>query len=165
MEPDEYGFLAVTNSVDRIVGMTNGQIQAGLLTPPFDSRIVKDGGKLLAWFEEPFSTYSLTYNTEWAEENPEAAKALVSALQEAQGWIFDSANKDALLELLGNRLDQPRDELESAYDFLVGQEVLSPDFSVPEGGLENIARISAEVQGESFDGFDLSKYYTTEYLD
>lgn len=156
--------VAIPNSSDRIVAMQNGQVDGALLIPPFDSLAVAEGATLLATYDDFYVQTPAIVNGTWAEENPEAAAGFTRGLQDAANWIYDPKNEADAVRILQEYASVEAAAAQDAYDFMVGEEIISPGLAIPGEGLTNIVEVSAAVTGEDVGDFDPAKYIDESYL-
>lgn len=165
VQPDEVQVVGIPNSRDRLVGFQNGQLEGGLLIAPFDILALREGFNLLDVYTDYWLETPLILNSDWAAQNPEAARGVTQALADAAQWIYDEANRDEAVRILAEYTGIEADVVQEAYDFIVvEQQAISPDLSVPEESLRSIIEISQEVHGGEMPEFDVSKYYDPQYL-
>lgn len=165
VQPDEVQVVGIPNSRDRLVGFQNGQLEGGLLIAPFDILALRDGFHLLDVYRDYWLETPLVLNTNWAEQNPEAARGITQALAEAAAWIYAESNRDEANRILAEFTGIDADIVSEAYDFIVTeQQAFSPDLSVPEDSLRNILMMRQEIRGGDMPKFELSKYYDPSYL-
>lgn len=162
--PSDVVPVAIANSSDRIVAMQNGQVKGALLIPPFDSVVLDKGATLLSTYDDFYVQTPAIVNNEWAKKNPKGAAGFTLGLQDAAKWIYDSANKADATRILAKYASVDEKAANAAYDFLVGEKIISPDLDIPEAGLANIVKISADVNGGDVSNFDPSKYIDRQYL-
>lgn len=156
--------VAIPNSSDRVVAMGNGQVQGALLIPPFDSVAVSQGATMLATYDDYYIQTPAIVNNAWAAQNPEAAAAFTQGLAEAADWIYEQGNRDDAVRILVDYTGVEESAAEDAYDFMVGDEIISPGLEVPLQGLTNVAMINAEILGGDISAFDPEKYVDLQYL-
>ncbi|HIV57208.1 MAG TPA: ABC transporter substrate-binding protein [Candidatus Stackebrandtia faecavium] len=164
VDADSLTPVAIANSSDRVVAMQNGQVNGALLIPPFDSLAEEAGANMLGWYDDYWLETPSIVNDAWAQENPEAATGFTQGLADAAKFFADEANKDASIAHLQEYAGVEESAAADAYEFIAGNEIFSPDLSVKEEGLTNIAEIGAEVSGGDASGFDASKYIDDSYL-
>lgn len=165
VQPDEVQVVGIPNSRDRLVGFQNGQLEGGLLIPPFDILALRDGFNLLDVYRDYWLETPLILNRPWAAANPEAAKGVTQALADAAAWIYDSANRDEAVRVLAEYTGIDTDIVQDAYDFMVvDQKAISPDLTVPAASLRNILILRQEVHGGTMPAFDLGTYYDPSFL-
>jgi len=156
--------VAMPNSSDRVVAMQNGQVKGALLIPPFDSVALSQGATMLATYDDYYLQTPAIVNDDWAAANPEGAAGFTQGLQDAAKWIYDPANEADAVRILAEYAGVDEKAAQDAYDFMVGEEIISPDLSVPEDSLTNIVKVSAEVNGGDVSDFDPSTYIDDQYL-
>lgn len=156
--------VAIPNSSDRIIALENGQVSGALLIPPFDSVALENGASELGWYPDYWLETPAIVNTDWAAQNPEAARGFTRGLAEAAKFFADPANEQAVTQVLRDYANVDEQAAADAYAFIHSNEIFSPDLDFPEEALTNVARISAEMHGKKFSGFDASKYIDTSYL-
>ncbi|SJM47680.1 putative periplasmic protein [Actinomycetales bacterium JB111] len=156
--------VAMPNSSDRIVAMQNGQVDGALLIPPFDSLAVADGATMFATYDDYYIQTPAIVNGSWAEANPEAAGGFTRALRSAADWIYDPSNEGDAVRILEEYASVDTSAAQDAYDFMVGEEIISPGLDIPLDGLTNIVEVSAAITGVSTEDFDPEGYVDTSYL-
>lgn len=156
--------VAIANSSDRIVAMQNGQVDGALLIPPFDSLALDEGATVLATYDDYYVQTPAIVNGTWAEENPNAAGGFTKGLRDAADWIYDPANEADAVRILEEYASVESAAAQDAYDFMVGEEIISPGLAIPVEGVTNIVEISAAITGEDVGDFDPTKYIDESYL-
>jgi ABC-type nitrate/sulfonate/bicarbonate transport system substrate-binding protein len=164
VDPASLTPVAIANSSDRVVAMQNEQVQGALLIPPFDTVAEESGATMLGWYDQYWLETPLIVNTNWAEENEEAATALTRGLAEGARFFTDESNEDDSVRVLQDYSDVEENAARAAFEFIHGNEIFSPDLSTREEGLVNIARISEAVSGEDISGFEPGDYVDDSYL-
>jgi ABC-type nitrate/sulfonate/bicarbonate transport system substrate-binding protein len=157
--------ISIPNSKDRVTALGNGQVKGALLIPPFDTMAAAQGSTMIGWYDQPYVETPLVVNTDWAKNNPAAAKGITQALADAARWIYDPANEAKAEQVLSQYTGADATAAKEAYAFMVTQgKVISPDLSVPVGGLANIVKVSASVNGQAAPTVDEAKYIDSGYL-
>ena len=164
VDTDSLTPVAIANSSDRVVAMENDQVQGALLIPPFDSLAEDAGATMLGWYDDYWLETPAVVNEEWAADNPDAAKGFTQGLVDAAKFFADPDNASDSIRILKEYSDVDESAAEAAYDFITSNEIFSPDLSINEAGLTNIAKIGAEVSGTDASGFDPAKYIDDSYL-
>lgn len=157
--------VAIPNSSDRVVAMQNEQVDGALLIPPFDSVAVDEGATLLATYDDFYVQTPAVVNGTWAEANPEAAAGFNRALQDAANWIYELENESDATRILEEYASVDAPAAQDAYDFMIGEEIISPGLAVPPEGLTNIVEISSSITGDDVSDFDPNDYMDTSYLE
>ncbi|GAA4903315.1 ABC-type nitrate/sulfonate/bicarbonate transport system substrate-binding protein [Stackebrandtia albiflava] len=157
--------VAIANSSDRVVAMQNDQVQGALLIPPFDTLAEESGANLLGWHDDYWLETPAIVNGPWAKENPEAAAGFTRGLADAARFFADPANQAESVRVLQEYADVDETAAQAAYDFISENDIFSPDLSIAEEGLTNIAEIGAAVSGKDISGFDPADYIDDGYLE
>jgi len=90
-----------------VANMKVGNMDAFCVGEPWNEQLVNQGIGFTActtgeiWKGHPEK--ALGMRADWIEKNPNAAKAILMAVMEAQQWCEDMANKEEMAELLGKR--------------------------------------------------------------
>lgn len=156
--------VAIANSSDRVVAMENDQVQGALLIPPFDVLAEEAGATMLGWYDDYWLETPSIVNDAWAAENPEAATGFTQGLADAARFFADPANADESIRVLQEYSGVDEAAARAGYEFIFENEIFSPDLSVNEAGLTNIAEISAAVSGTDISGFNPADYIDDSYL-
>lgn len=165
VDPRSTLVVALTNSSDRVVALQQGHLAGALLIPPYDTLALRGGAKLLDVYDGYWLQTPLIVNTNWARSNLEAARRLTQALAEAAAWIYDSANREAAIDILARYTGVEHDIAAEGYVFMIEEiQAISPDLSVPSESIESIFQIRQALYGEPMPQFDLYKYYDPTYL-
>ncbi|MGF9566615.1 CmpA/NrtA family ABC transporter substrate-binding protein [Neorhizobium sp. BT27B] len=90
-----------------VANMKVGNMDAFCVGEPWNEQLVNQGIGFTActtgelWKGHPEKALGMRAN--WVEKNPNAAKAILMAVMEAQQWCEDMANKEEMSNLLGKR--------------------------------------------------------------
>ncbi len=90
-----------------VANMKVGNMDAFCVGEPWNEQLVNQGIGFTActtgeiWKGHPEK--ALGMRADWVEKNPNAAKAILMAVMEAQQWCEDAANKEEMANLLGKR--------------------------------------------------------------
>lgn len=104
MTPDSVERATFDSQSALVAAMEAGQIDVGIGSPPTTvASVVKGAAVTVASAREVEEYADMTYDivettTTYAEENPEAVTAVATAIAQANNWVNDDANADALLE-------------------------------------------------------------------
>ena len=116
-----------------VANMKVGTMDCFCVGEPWNAQLVNQGIGYTAvntaelWAKHPEK--SLAMRADWIAANPNAARAIVMAVQEAQIWADDTANKDELAAIIGKRawMNVPVKDivgrLKGEYDYGTGKVV------------------------------------------
>ncbi|MHC1550482.1 CmpA/NrtA family ABC transporter substrate-binding protein [Phyllobacterium sp. K27] len=107
IDPDKDVDTIVVPPPQMVANMKVGTMDCFCVGEPWNAQLVNQGigytalntGEL--WAKHPEK--SLGMRADWVEKHPNAAKALLMAIMEAQQWSDDLANKDELAKMVGKR--------------------------------------------------------------
>jgi len=107
MDPDKDVETIVVPPPQMVANMKVGTMDCFCVGEPWNAQLVNQKIGYTAintaeiWAKHPEK--SLAMRADWIEQNPNAAKAILMAVQEAQIWADDMANKDELAEIVSTR--------------------------------------------------------------
>jgi nitrate/nitrite transport system substrate-binding protein len=107
IDPDKDIATTVVPPPQMVANMKVGNMDAFCVGEPWNEQLVNQGIGFTActtgeiWFKHPEK--ALGVRAEWADKHPNAAKALLMAVMEAQQWCEKTENKQELAEIVGKR--------------------------------------------------------------
>jgi nitrate/nitrite transport system substrate-binding protein len=107
IDPDKDISTIVVPPPQMVANMKVGNMDAFCVGEPWNEQLVNQGIGFTActtgeiWFKHPEKALGL--RAEWVDKHPNAAKALVMAVMEAQQWCEKAENKDELAAIVGKR--------------------------------------------------------------
>jgi nitrate/nitrite transport system substrate-binding protein len=107
IDPDKDIATIVVPPPQMVANMKVGNMDAFCVGEPWNEQLVNQGIGFTActtgeiWFKHPEKAVGL--RAEWADKYPNAAKALLMAVMEAQQWCEKMENKQELAEIVGKR--------------------------------------------------------------
>ncbi len=165
----DYEIKPVGATPQRLVAMREHQEYAGsMLAPPTSLLARRDGfvslGSTLD-FIGPYQAGGAFVLRPWAGAHAALLVHYLAACIEAQRWLMNPANKQAVIELLTQEAHLPADIAAETYQI----EVTSPGGWAPDArfdldGFRNVLKLRAEVEG-SWGGKPpaVEKYYDPSY--
>ncbi|GLK72405.1 ABC transporter substrate-binding protein [Ancylobacter dichloromethanicus] len=107
IDPDKDVSTIVVPPPQMVANMKVGNMDAFCVGEPWNEQLVNQGigytacttGEL--WMNHPEK--ALGMRAAWVDRNPNAARALLMAVMEAQQWCDEMANKDEMAQILGRR--------------------------------------------------------------
>jgi nitrate/nitrite transport system substrate-binding protein len=107
IDPDKDVSVIVVPPPQMVANMKVGNMDAFCVGEPWNEQLVNQGIGFTAcstgeiWKHHPEKAFSM--RTDWVEKNPNAAKAILMAIMEAQAWCDKMENKDEMAKLVGKR--------------------------------------------------------------
>jgi nitrate/nitrite transport system substrate-binding protein len=107
INPDTDVSTLIVPPPQMVANMKTGTMDAFCVGEPWNAQLVNQDigytalttGEL--WKNHPEKAFSM--RADWVDKNPKAAKALLMAVQEAQMWCEDAANKEEMANILSER--------------------------------------------------------------
>jgi len=107
IDPDKDVSTITVPPPQMVANMKVGTMDAFCVGEPWNEQLVNQGIGFTAcmtgelWKAHPEKAFSM--RADWVEKNPNAAKAIVMAIMEAQQWCESMENKDEMAAILGKR--------------------------------------------------------------
>jgi bicarbonate transport system substrate-binding protein len=107
INPDTDVKLIPVSAAQTVANMRTGTMDAFSTGDPWPYRIVKDKIGFLAvltsemWKNHPEEYFAM--KAEWVDTHPQATKAILKAIMEAQQWLDNFENREAAAAILGRR--------------------------------------------------------------
>jgi NitT/TauT family transport system substrate-binding protein len=162
LDPDkDVQWVIGGNQTRRMAAMTAGLIDAGLFTPPSDSRLVSQGFHRLAFAPDLFPHLMLSTQTvrrDWAEKNGDILRRMLRAQVNALHWLYDPANAAEAQRILMTATGAKQADAREAYDAFVKPHAWL-DGCVHREGLVTVVGILREMkQLPTLTEADVSKF-------
>jgi nitrate/nitrite transport system substrate-binding protein len=107
IDPDKDVSVIVVPPPQMVANMKVGNMDAFCVGEPWNEQLVNQGVGFTAcstgeiWKRHPEKAFSM--RSGWIEKNPNAAKAILMAIMEAQQWCDNMENKEEMAKLVGKR--------------------------------------------------------------
>ncbi len=105
VDPDKDVSTIVVPPPQMVANMKAGNMQSFCVGEPWNARLVAQNSGYSAlitgeiWKDHPEKAFSM--RADWVDKNPKAAKALLSAVLEAQVWCDKAENKEEMCKIIG----------------------------------------------------------------
>jgi nitrate/nitrite transport system substrate-binding protein len=107
IDPDKDVQTIVVPPPQMVANMKVGSMEAFCVGEPWNAQLVNQGIGFTAlttgelWTDHPEKSFAM--RTDWVEKNPNATKALLMAVMEAQQWADKPENREELANIIGKR--------------------------------------------------------------
>ena len=107
IDPNKDVSVIVVPPPQMVANMKVGNMDAFCVGEPWNEQLVNQGIGFTAcstgeiWKHHPEKAFSM--RTDWVEKNPNAAKAILMAVMEAQQWCDKMENKEEMAKIVGKR--------------------------------------------------------------
>jgi NitT/TauT family transport system substrate-binding protein len=121
----------------RFAALQAGAVDAAILTPPFNFHAQTAGfnnlGNAVDYVDMPFS--GMAVNTNWAKANRRMVEKLILVYDRSMVWLYTPSNRDEAIRILMKVSSLKREEIDRAYDFLIGGKYFEPTGKIPAAKL------------------------------
>jgi ABC-type nitrate/sulfonate/bicarbonate transport system substrate-binding protein len=164
---NDYRFVAVGGTRERLEALQQGKTAAALISEPFTTQAKKSGYSFLGEAVQSVGRYQATVqiaNRAWARENEKAVIGYIRALASATDWIYNPANRDEAARILAGRVKIPEEAARSAVLQLVeGPAALDPKGALDIEGLKTVISLREQYAEPKKKMGAPEKYYDLSY--
>jgi NitT/TauT family transport system substrate-binding protein len=151
----------------RFAALIGGAMQAGLLSPPQDTKAAERGFTALAFTPDYYRFLQLSITTvrrDWAQQHADAVRRYLRSMAEASRWLNDRRNKAEALQILQTATHSTPDEAEAAYQaYVVRVHDFPNNYCVMRPGMEALLTLMHDVNQTTATAADVSRYIDDEY--
>jgi NitT/TauT family transport system substrate-binding protein len=159
VKPGEFDMTFAGATSARFAALQAGAVDAAILTPPFNFHAQTAGfnnlGNAVDYVDMPFS--GMAVNTNWAKANRRLVEKLILVYDRSMAWLYTPSNRDEAIRILMKVSSLKREEIDRAYDFLIGGRYFEPTGRIPA------AKLGKLIEALKALG-DLPASFTTERL-
>ena len=140
VKPGEFDMTFAGATSARFSALQAGAVDAAILTPPFNFHAQTAGFTLLGhtvdFVDMPFAGISV--NTNWAAANKGTPEKLIKVYNDSMAWLYDPRNRDEAVAILMKVSKIKKEDVEKAYDFLIGGKYFEPTGQVSKSRLNKL---------------------------
>lgn len=148
LKPDDYKFVAVGGTRERMVALREGKMAAALITEPFTTQMRNAGFSYLGEGLDSVGAYQAGVqitNRAWARSNEQAVIGYIRALLSAIDWIYDPANHDEAVKILAGRVKITEAAARPSINALTkGRAALARKGELDIAGVQNVLDLRAQ---------------------
>jgi len=137
VKPGEFDMTCAGATSARFAALQAGAVDAAILTPPFNFHAQTAGfnnlGNAVDYVDMPFS--GMAVNTNWAKANRRLVEKLILVYDRSMTWLYTPSNRDEAIRILMKVSSLKREEIDRAYDFLIGGKYFEPTGKIPAAKL------------------------------
>jgi NitT/TauT family transport system substrate-binding protein len=160
IKPGEFDMTFAGATSARFSALQAGAVDAAILTPPFNFHAASAGfthlGNTVDYADLPFA--GIAVNTNWARANKATAEKLVRIYNKSIGWLYDPGNRDEAVAILMKVSSLKKDDVERAYDFLIGGKYFEPTGKVSKARLGKLVD-ALKTLGDLPAGFAVERLF------
>jgi ABC-type nitrate/sulfonate/bicarbonate transport system substrate-binding protein len=147
VKPGEFDMTFAGATSARFSALQSGAVDAAILTPPFNFHAQSAGFTLLGntvdFADMPFA--GIAVNTNWAANNKPKVEKVIAIYTKAMVWLYDPKNREEAVTILMKVSSLKKDDVEKAYDFLIGGKYFEPTGKVSKSRLNALVDALKEL--------------------
>jgi len=166
--PDDYSFVYVGATPERLAAMLAGGVQASMLIQPFDFAGERQGARRLGNSNEVVRNYEFAgYNArrDWLARNEDTVARYIRAYLAGQRWLYDPANKEQAILGLSEKTRVSAEDARATYEMYVERErPFPPSMRINLAGVQGVLDSLVELGEMTQPTPPPSKYVDSTYL-
>jgi ABC-type nitrate/sulfonate/bicarbonate transport system substrate-binding protein len=151
----------------RFAALLGGAVQAGLLTPPSDKKLLERGFNALAFTPDYYPYLQLSITTvrrDWARQHPDVLRRYLRSQADASKWLNDRRNRDRALQILEKATNSSPEEAAAAYDaYVVKVHDFPNNYCVMRPGMQALLKMMHDLGQTTSNPADVGKYVDDEW--
>jgi ABC-type nitrate/sulfonate/bicarbonate transport system substrate-binding protein len=151
----------------RFAALMGGAVQAGLLSPPQDTKAAERGYNALAFTPDLYKFLQLSITTvrrDWAQQHPDVLRRYLRSQADASRWLNDRRNKAAAMQILEKATNITPDEAEAAYvAYVVRVHDFPNNYCVLRPGMEATITMMHDIGQTTATAADVGRYVDDEW--
>ena len=165
--PNDYRFVAVGGTRERLEALQSGKLAAALLSEPLTSQAKKLGFSFLGEAVESVGRYQSGVqiaDRAWARANEKAVIGYIRGIIAGVEWIYNPVNREEAAKILAGRMKIPEAATRPAVLQLVqGRAALEPKAEMDLEGLRNVIALREQYAEQKKRMGPPEKYYDPSY--
>jgi NitT/TauT family transport system substrate-binding protein len=160
VRPGEFDMTFAGATSARFAALQAGAVDAAILTPPFNFHAQTAGftklGDTIEYTDMPFA--AIATNTTWANANKSAVEKLIRVYNQSMAWLYDPKNRDEAVQILVKVSKIKQDDVEKAYDFLIGGKYFEPTGKISKARVNQLVD-ALKTLGDVPAGFSTDRLF------
>jgi len=172
LKDTDYNFQYAGASSARLAALKSGGVDISMLANPADIQAEQDGFKrldnLLPQYLNAgnYAGGGPVVTQDWAKTHSDELSRYLRAILKSINWIFDPANKQALFEIVGPKLNLTADVFEQTYQLnVVSSKTWSTNGEIKDSAIQGVLNGLVDLGALKDPTPPASKYYDQSYLD
>jgi ABC-type nitrate/sulfonate/bicarbonate transport system substrate-binding protein len=153
---------------NRYAALVAHQVQAALVSQPFDFRAAAEGyHKLLdiGAYGKNYGFLVLLSKPSWLKGHAKEARGFLMALSEAVNWLYDEKNRDEAIKILAAHTKLPPQYAAQTYDYYIKElKPFSHNLAIPHGIVDATVKTLVEIGDIKESEVQAAKIIDTSYL-
>jgi NitT/TauT family transport system substrate-binding protein len=172
LKDSDYNFQYAGASTARLAALKSGAVDVSMLANPADIQADQEGFKrldnLLPQYlnEDNYAGGGPVVTQEWAKAHSDELSRYLRAVLKAVAWMYDPANKQALFEIVGPKLNLSQDVFDQTYEVNVAKtKTWSTNGQIKDSAIQGVLNGLVDLGSLKQPTPPPSKYYDRTYLD
>jgi NitT/TauT family transport system substrate-binding protein len=140
VKPGQFDMTFAGATSARFAALQAGAVDAAILTPPFNFHAQSAGytllGHTIEYVDMPFAGISV--NTNWASTRKATVEKVIKVYNQSMAWLYDPKNRDEAVQILIKVSKIKKEDVEKAYQFLIGGKYFEPTGKVSKARLNKL---------------------------
>ena len=160
VKPGEFDMIFAGATSARFAALQAGAVDAAILTPPFNFHAQSAGytklGDTIEYTDMPFA--AIATNTTWANANKSTVEKMIRVYNASIAWLYDPKNRDEAVQILVKVSKIKQEDVEKAYDFLIGGKYFEPTGKVSKARVNKLVD-ALKTLGDVPAGFSADRLF------
>ena len=160
VKPGDFDMTFAGATSARFAALQAGAVDAAILTAPFNFHAQTAGfnslGNAVDYVDMPFS--GMAVNTNWAQANRRSVEKLILIYNRSMAWLYTPSNRDEAVRILMKVSSLKKEEIDRAYDFLIGGKYFEPTGKIPVTKLSKLIEALKAI-GDLPAGFAVERLF------
>lgn len=153
---------------NRYAALVAHQVQAAVLSQPFDFRAAAEGYRKLldiGAYGKDYGFLVILSKPSWLKEHGDEARGYLKALSNAVEWLYDAKNHDEAVKILAENTKLSPQFAAQTYDYYINDvKPFSRKLAIPSGVVENTIKTLVELGDIKGSEVDAKKIIDASYL-
>jgi NitT/TauT family transport system substrate-binding protein len=171
LKDTDYNFQYAGASSARLAALESGAVDVSLLANPADIQAEQKGyhrlDNLLPTYlnADNYAGGGPVVTQEWAKAHGDELSRYMASVLKAIAWIYDPANKQALFEIVGPKLNLSQDVFSATYQAsVIDSKTWTTDGQIKDSAIQGVLKGLVDLGSLKEPIPAASKYYDTSYL-
>jgi len=168
VEPESIDQIYDGATPNRYAALAAHQVQAALLSQPFDFRAAADGyHKLLdiGSYGKNYGFLVILSKPSWLKSHDKEARGYLKALAEGVDWLYDDSNRDEAIKILAAHTKLAPEYATQTYDYYIKElKPFSHNLAIPDGVVDSTVKTLVQIGDIKESEVQAAKIVDTSYL-
>jgi ABC-type nitrate/sulfonate/bicarbonate transport system substrate-binding protein len=168
VEPESIDQVYDGATPNRYAALVAHQVQASLLTQPFDFRAAAEGYRKLldiGAYGKKYGFLVILSKPSWLKSHDKEARGYLRALSQGVDWLYDENNRQEAIKILAASTKLPQQYAAQTYDYYIKElKPFSHNLAIPEGIVDSTVKTLVAIGDIKETEVQAAKIVDTSYL-